>query len=310
MTETELVCTELGVEIDRLKEDGYRLDVIYPADDPQTAILTKGEARVRLTTSPGNELPQGLPPFAPEFVLSHASGGWGEGRAGMLYRDLIPGRLGGRYIASHINIPNGGPVSDWVHYHHVRFQMIYVARGWVRLVYEDQGEPFVAESGDVVLQPPGIRHRVLENSSGFEVVEIGCPALHPTFADHDMTLPNGKLDPSRDFSGQRFLHHRASEVQWTPFSGGEAQETAMDEATGGTAQVRTIRATGKPLDFAAHAGELVFGFVLEGQAALNFRERQGLGRADCFVIPPGEQWTIVDPSANFRMLHVTTATLD
>ena len=310
MTETELVCTELGVEMDRLKEDGYRLDVIYPADDPQTAILSKGDDRVRLTTNPGSEPRHGLPRFAPEFVVSHASGGWGKGRAGMLYRDLIPGRLGGRYIASHISIPDGGPVSDWVHYHHVRLQTIYVARGWARLVYEDQGEPFVAESGDVVLQPPEIRHRVLENSAGFEVVEIGCPALHPTFADHEMTLPNGALDSSRDFSGQRFLHHRASQTRWTPFSGGQAQETGMAAATGGIAQVRTIRATGRPLDFAAHSGELAFGFVLDGTAELDFRGRHRLGPVDSFVIPPAEEWAVADPSNDFRLLHVTTAALD
>ena len=84
----------------------------------------------------------------------------------MLYRDLIPGRLGGRYIASLISIPEGGPVADWVHFHRVAFQMIYVRRGWVRVVYEDQGEPFVMREGDLVLQPPEIRHRVLESSPG------------------------------------------------------------------------------------------------------------------------------------------------
>ena len=32
--------------------------------------------------------------------------------------------------------------------------MIFVKAGWVRLVYEDQGEPFVMVAGDCVLQPP------------------------------------------------------------------------------------------------------------------------------------------------------------
>lgn len=41
------------------------------------------------------------------------------GRAGMRYRDLIPGRLGGKVICSQITIPDGGPVPDYVHYHHV-----------------------------------------------------------------------------------------------------------------------------------------------------------------------------------------------
>ena len=46
----------------------------------------------------------------------------------MRYRDLIP-RLGGRFIASHILIDQGGPVSDYVHFHSVRFQMIYCHNG-------------------------------------------------------------------------------------------------------------------------------------------------------------------------------------
>ena len=310
MSETELVCTELGREIERLKGEGFRLDVIYPADDPHTAILSRDGERIRLTTGKGAELPHTLPAFASEFLVSRAKGGWGEGRAGMLYRDLIPGRLGGRYIASHISIPNAGQVSDWVHYHDVRFQMIYVARGWVRLVYEDQGEPFVMESGDLVLQPPEIRHRVLENSAGFEVVEIGCPALHPTYADHEMRLPNARLEPSRIFSGQRFLVHRAAQTPWSPFSGGEAQETAMGDATAGFAQVRTIRATGKPIEFSAHDGELVFGFVLDGTARLAFDGPHSIGPADSFVIPPGVAFAIDDASPDFRLLHVTTATAD
>lgn len=42
------------------------------------------------------------------------------GRAGMLYRDLVPCRVGGSMIASHIRIPTGGPVGDSVHFHRVR----------------------------------------------------------------------------------------------------------------------------------------------------------------------------------------------
>lgn len=309
MSEIELVCTELGPALDLLRGSGLRLDLIYPADSPHTAILSKDGATIRLTTQPGETLSDFLPIFRPEFALTPAAGASGEGRAGMLYRDLIPSRLGGRYIASHITIPDGGPVSDWVHYHRVRFQMIYVRSGWVRVVYEGQGEPFAMESGDLVLQPSEIRHRVLESSPGLEVVEVSCPALHPTFADHEMQLPNGKSDPARSFSGQRFLHHVAPETPWTPFFAGEAQESGIDEATGGIAQVRTIR-TGGSLTFPPHAGELVFGFVLDGTARLDFRGDHAIGPADAFVIPPSEPWTIGGASADFRLLQVTTARLD
>ena len=310
MSEIELVCTELGPALDVLRGSGFRLDIIYPADSPHTAILAKDSATVRLTTEPGAVPADALPQFKPEFVHTPTGEGAGEGRAGMLYRDLIPSRLGGRYIASHIMIPEGGPVSDWVHYHHVRFQMIYVRSGWVRVAYENQGEPFVMVAGDLVLQPPEIRHRVFESSPGLEVVEIGCPALHPTLADHEMALPNRLGDPQRSFSGQRFLRHIAADTPWTPFLTGEAQETAMGQATGGIAQVRTIRSGGATLTFPPHAGELAFGFVLDGTARLNSHGDHPLSASDSFVIPPSEPWSIEDASSDFRLLHVTTAAIE
>ena len=63
----------------------------------------------------------------------------------------------------------------------VRFQMIFCVAGWVRVVYEQQGDPFVLHPGDMVIQPPTIRHRVLASSDGLEVVELSCtlPALQP-----------------------------------------------------------------------------------------------------------------------------------
>ena len=141
-----------------------------------------------------------LPPLVPSLVVTRMGDDphWGAGRAGMGYRDLIPDRQGGRFIASHIRIPEAGPVPDWVHFHKIRFQMIYCYRGWARLVYEDQGEPFILQAGDCVLQPPEIRHRVLESSAGLEVIEIGCPARHDTLADHDLPLPTAAFRPDRD----------------------------------------------------------------------------------------------------------------
>jgi quercetin dioxygenase-like cupin family protein len=228
----------------------------------------------------------------------------------MRYRDLIPGRLGGRYIASHITIEEGGPVSDWVHYHHVAIQMIFVRGGWVRVVYEDQGEPFVMKEGDLVLQPPGIRHRVLESSPGLEVVEITAPALHETLADHDLALPNESVDRGRLFSGQRFLHHVAADAPWTDFHDVTAQQTALLEASGGLAEVRTIRMEGADkIEFAPHVGELLFGFVLDGSAHLDFGDAHKLGPADAFVIPPDMPWQLSSASPDFRLLQVATSRL-
>jgi len=138
-------------------------------------------------------------------TVSRAAGGtkWGVGRAGMLYRDLVPSRAGGALIASHIRIPVGGPVPDYVHFHRVHFQLIACVRGWVEVVYEGQGPPFVLRQGDFVTQPPTIRHRVLRSSDALEVLEIGAPAVHATLADHDNPLPT--LDDSSD--GDHDHHH-------------------------------------------------------------------------------------------------------
>ena len=242
-----LGCEELGPTLSFFTEElGFALQSIFPADDPATARLSgyglaielqrglEGPAGELLLTCEGElpeervapngtrirftaaEPPIELPPLKAARVLTRFAedASWVEGRAGMLYRDLLPDRLGGRFIASHIRIPEGGPVPDYEHYHRVRFQMIYCHRGWVKVVYEDQGEPFVLEAGDCVLQPPTIRHRVLESSPGLEVIEIGCPAEHETHRDLELSLPTGAYDPERRFGRQRFVRHRAKGAQW------------------------------------------------------------------------------------------------
>lgn len=310
MSKPEIAVEDLASAIEELKREGFRLDVIYPADDPGTAILSRAGETIRVATPAAPALPEGLPPFEPEFVLTRAGATPGQGRAGMLYRDLIPSRLGGRYIASHISIPNEGSVADWVHYHRIALQMIFVRRGWVRVVYEDQGEPFVMNEGDLVLQPPEIRHRVLESAAGLEVVEVSAPAVHATYADHRLELPNGS-NPGRIYGGQRFLRHIAAETPWTSADAGLAQETDMAPATSGLAEVRTLRPRdGQVLTFGGHGGELVFGFVLDGSAVLDHRGLHDVGPADAFVIPPGQPWRLTHPSSDFRLLHIATAPLD
>ena len=335
LAEVQLGCEDLSpaleVFVGRL---GFRIETIFPADDPQVASLSGHGLRLRLApggdpgvirmagkgeafTAPNGtriefvdaDPPIEIPPLKPQFLITRAGEGpaGGAGRAGMFYRDLIPGRLGGRFIASHISIATGGPVADWVHFHKIRFQMLVCRRGWVRLVYEDQGAPFLFKAGDCVLQPPRIRHRVLESSDAFEVVEIGCPALHETLADHAMDLPNATLAPDRDFGGQRFLHAVAAKTPWTAsaYPGFEARETGMAAATGGLADVRTIRPAGaRAFTAPPHAGEFFFGFVLEGAATLDCRGAHPLGPTDAFVIPAGEAWGLSGASDDLQLLEV------
>ena len=308
---------------------GFRVEMISPADAPTTAVVSGFGVTLRLRSVPHkkNDAPMlrlltdqppsivDVPDIRIEWVHRHAAPhipkakqqfiisrntsdeAWVTGRADMQYRDLIPGRLGGHIIASHIRIPGGGSVPDYVHFHDVRFQMIFCKAGWVRVVYEDQGEPFVMQAGDCVLQPPQIRHRVLEASAGLEVIEIGCPAIHDTHADHDILLPTPAVRALREFGGQRFVRHIAAESRWLPWiwmgqdgTGFEAQDSGISAATKSLAGVRIVRAgrvASAPL--ASHDGELLFLFLLKG--ALNLRSaalgEYTLHADDSVTIPPG-----------------------
>ncbi|HKQ72479.1 MAG TPA: cupin domain-containing protein [Blastocatellia bacterium] len=250
-----------------------------------------------------------------EFVISRLNAkndAWYVGRVGMQYRDLIPGRLGGRFIASHIRILDGGETQDYVHYHKALFQMIYCKAGWARLVYEDQGPPFTLEAGDCVLQPPEIRHRVLESSAGLEVIEVACPAEYETCADHETRLPTREVLPERLFGDQRFVHHRAREAIWTPWrlDGFEARDTGIAAATNGLAAARVVRS--KIADSAIaempdwHAGELLFLFILQGGIRIESRGQGDyqLQAGDSCVIPAGVDYTL-RAGAELEMLEVS-----
>ncbi len=312
---------------------GFRLDMIMPADAPRVAVLSGAGIALRLERTEAErasqnsltlrlsgsnawfagfnthelaapdgvrillideDAPIATPLVEPAFLISRANdSAIVAGRAGMIYRDLIPGRLGGRFIASQICIPVGGPVPDYVHYHRIHFQMIYCLHGWVRVVYEDQGEPFVMHAGDCVLQPPGIRHRVLEASSGLEVLEIGGPAEHETMREHEFDLPTARLQTERWFSGQRFVHHVAANAVWRPCPNGgfEYRDTGIAEATAGLANVRVLRALPMTPDAEPtsriQSGRLLFLSVLAGRLALHgstIGEKQ-LECGDACVIP-------------------------
>ncbi len=345
--EAMIACNDINAAlafyVDRL---GFRVDSIFPADDPAVAVLRGYGLRLRLDPdappSPATlrisatdlaamggagrlvapdgttvdivdgDPPLTLPPVQQSFALERSSddAGWTLGRAGMRYRDLIPDRQGGRFIASHIEIPTAGPVSDYVHFHKIRFQMIYCYRGWVRLVYEDQGEPFVMSAGDCVLQPPRIRHRVLESSDGLQVVEITCPAHHETFADAEMTLPTGAVTPDRDYGGQRFVLHLADNASWTTTADGFLRRRfGFTEATDGLAEASVLRPSPDG-DVAAsertHDGEFLFLFVLDGGVTLRRAGEvdERLQPGDSFTMPARQPFALIDRSDDLELLEV------
>ena len=176
----EILVPSVGLREDMpffTKQLGFRLDEIFPADDPAVAVLSGHGVRIRLDSRLGRETampvlrllvedpatisggeavltaPNGMrveidrrdpPMIMPEtkhnYIVRRLAdqAPWVIGRAGMQYRDLIPDRLGGSIIASHIRIPDGGPVPDMVHYHTVGFQLIFCLAGcqacWDRLL--------------------------------------------------------------------------------------------------------------------------------------------------------------------------------
>ena len=325
---------------------GMRLDSIYPADNPAVALFSGHGLRLRLDqaadgapglvrllcedpdavaggvrslTSPGgirveiDELnpPLVLPPTKHAFVVRRLAdqAPWVIGRAGMHYRDLVPSRLGGAIIASHIRIPDGGPVPDMVHFHKVGFQLIFCIKGWVDVVYEDQGGPIRLHAGDCFIQPPEIRHRVLEASDGIEVIEIGVPADHVTEIDHEMTLPTPDLRPDREWAGQRFVHNVGAKADWVPFrmAGFICRDTTIAANTKSVAGVQVVRkGLGTPV-WTTHDADILFGFVMGGAMTLEGegKDPYRLEPGDAFVIPPGMATRWSDASDDFELLEVT-----
>jgi mannose-6-phosphate isomerase-like protein (cupin superfamily) len=295
MTEPHFATLDAAIA-DHTERRGFRLDMIMPADALRLVATDAGVLIEAATALPPLTIPKG----EQKFLITRAAdaNAWGDGRAGMQYRDLIPDRLGGRYIASHIRIVDGGPVDDYVHHHRIRFQMIYCRRGWVRVAYEDQGAPLVMHEGDCVLQPLGIRHRVLE------VIEIACPAEHETFRDHDLQLPTPTLKPDRVFEGQRFVHHVAAIASWKEIDGAATRDTGISAATDGLASVRVLRPARAITR--KHDGDFLFFAVLNGRAQItsDANGTHTLEVDDMCVIPKGDTCTIA-PTDACELLEVS-----
>ena len=185
----------------------------------------------------------------------------------MLYRDLIPSRLGGRYIASHITIAEGGPVADWVHFHRVAFQLICVRRAGC-----------------------GSSTRTRASRSSCRPATWSCSRPNPPSrarklaragSDRDR-LPGAARDLRRPRDGVAERRHRrptatsrasASCIMSPPTRRGRRgtapkrrRRRCARRPAGSPKRARSGPAPGPPSPFPPHDGELVFGFVLEGSA--------------------------------------------
>jgi uncharacterized RmlC-like cupin family protein len=98
------------------------------------------------------------------------------------YRDLGMSKATNGLLQAHVIrlIPPCDPaVVSKRHYHDVHVQMIYVLKGWIRSEFEGQGE-VTMRAGAAWLQPPRIKHTVLDYSGDCELLEIILPAEFET----------------------------------------------------------------------------------------------------------------------------------
>jgi mannose-6-phosphate isomerase-like protein (cupin superfamily) len=93
------------------------------------------------------------------------------------YRDLGMSKATSGLLQAHVIrlMPPCDPkVVSKRHYHDVNLQMIYVLKGWIKGEYD--GEVVTMHAGAAWLQPPRIKHTVLDYSDDCELLEIITPA--------------------------------------------------------------------------------------------------------------------------------------
>ena len=93
------------------------------------------------------------------------------------YRDLGMSKATNGRLQAHVIrlVPPCDPaVVSKRHYHNVELQMIYVLKGWMKGEYD--GEVVTLREGAAWLQPPKIKHTVLDYSDDCELLEIIVPA--------------------------------------------------------------------------------------------------------------------------------------
>jgi hypothetical protein len=148
---------------------------------------SKMSARRRLAAAKAKPQPKPKAKTAPRkqtFVASHLNPDAFEGglRSYAKYRDLGMAAATNGLAQAHVikMIPPCDPaVVSKRHYHDVEFQMIYVLKGWIKGEYDGAGEVTMVE-GSCWLQPPKIKHAVLDYSDDCELLEIILPAEFDT----------------------------------------------------------------------------------------------------------------------------------
>ena len=156
-----------------------------PARKPvaaKKAAAPKAPARAKAAPKPGK------PPkvvWKPQtFMASHLKDALFKTglRSYAAYRELGVENATGGAVQAHVIRLLGKcdpKVVSIPHYHGVQFQFLYMLKGWMIGEYEGAGRVKMS-AGSCWIQPPGIRHQVIDYSDGCEMIEIILPAQFAT----------------------------------------------------------------------------------------------------------------------------------
>jgi quercetin dioxygenase-like cupin family protein len=149
---------------------------------PKVKATAKATSRKTTSAKPGK--PPKINWGPQQFMVSHLKDGVFKAglRAYAQYRDLGVEKATSGAVQAHVIRLKGKcdpKVVSIPHYHGVQFQMIYFLKGWMVGEYEGHGRVKMT-AGSCWIQPPGIRHTVLDYSPDCEMVEIILPAHFKT----------------------------------------------------------------------------------------------------------------------------------
>jgi len=157
--------------------------------------MAKTKAKARATTkaaarrtarrkpaarSPASAKAKARPRAKQRFTVSHRSESDFDGglRRYAKYRDLGISAATNGLVQAHVIqfVPPCRPEEvSKLHYHDVEFQMVYVLKGSIRTELEGEG-PITMHEGSCWIQPPRVKHKVLDYSDDCQVLEIVLPA--------------------------------------------------------------------------------------------------------------------------------------
>jgi hypothetical protein len=149
--------------------------------EKRSARATAGKSQARRKVKAARQAkPKSNGPRKQTFVANHLSAdAFEQGlRSYAKYRDLGISKATNGMVQAHVikMVPPCLPeVVSKRHYHDVQFQMIYVLKGWMKGEYQGAGVITMRE-GTCWLQPPKIKHTVLDYSDDCELLEIIMPA--------------------------------------------------------------------------------------------------------------------------------------